>query len=796
MKPMASALTATAGARVALCDVAVEAQLRDLLAEVSLVQTYRNDETRAIEAVYTFALPVDAVLLALEVRLGERVLHGAVVEKAQARERYEDAIEDGDAAVMLEELEPGLYTVNVGNLLPGETARISVRYAQLHRWTGERLRFFLPTTVAPRYGDSPHAPHQTPEPSLTVENRFSLRLEVWGALRQASFDCPSHDVTLAHGSESLVLSLAQPRAVMDRDFVLDVHAPQATRSFALTGRDGEGTAALASFQPFFPGLRRPQRLTLAIVVDCSGSMAGTSMTQAKQALSDIFDRLGPEDHITLIAFGNDTKAFADSPQPWRGGVPAAARRFAADLDGTMGGTEIGNALGAAHRALAGAEAADIFLITDGEVSRWEDVVGQASASGHRVFTVGVGSAVSEAFLRSLADATGGSCELVAPREGMAERVVRHFMRLRAPRARRVQVHWPTGATDLSPADIGAVFEGDTVVACARFEAPLAGGVVTLEVETADGQCHRQALPLPPAEATAEEAYSTVARVAAAERLTALDDEAGLATALRYGLVSRWTHWLVVAERAEEERARELPLLRQVPHTLAAGWGGTGHMEVVRSPMLCHIDVQESRLIGGRPMVNLAQNLPVDAIDCIRPVSRSDKASRMRFGIDRAVTAGETPQQGTGLRIGRLASSSELQRLLALLDTLERDRDAALRELTDPDAWPELVRLLSRALELDIYPAVATLLLERLLRRLPSQLVPDRARPALDALARQASALRTAIADDRSARVGAPPQATSSSLPGENTILAGDEVLSWLEELVAELDGAGAGVRAW
>jgi Ca-activated chloride channel family protein len=576
MNKLASALTGLEGERVALCDVAVSAVLQDLLAEVTVSQTYRNDERTNIEAVYTFPLPLDAVLLDLEVDIGGRLLEGVVVEKKAAEEKYEDAVEAGDAAVMLEAIEPGLYTMNVGNLLPQETAKITLRYAILYRWAGDRLRFFLPTTIAPRFGESPHQPHQGPEASLTVENQFSLRVEVFGTLRDAQFICPSHTVELVKWPEKAVLSLQQPKAVMDRDFILNVKAPQATRSFVLCGQDGEGMTAIASFQPFFPGLQQPRPLSLAIVIDCSGSMQGDSMEQAKQALDGILESLQPQDRVTLIAFGNSTNALSSHLLPCNQTNLTRARRFAKSLDANMGGTEIGNALREAYAALGRAEAADLFLVTDGEVSDWEAVVDEAAKSGHRIFTVGVGSAVSEAFVRGLAAGTGGECELVSPREGMADRVVRHFERMRAPRAKRVAVHWPDGATNISPSRIGAVFEGDTVVACASFDRPHAGGSATLEVETDKGELVRQELALPAAPpASCPDGLSTVARVAAAARLKEADDVTGLQTALRYRLVSPWTNWLVVAPRAEEEKALDIPALRKVPQTLAAGWGGVG-----------------------------------------------------------------------------------------------------------------------------------------------------------------------------------------------------------------------------
>lgn len=576
MNKLASALTGVEGERIALCDVCVFAVLQDLLAEVTVSQTYRNDERVNIEAVYTFALPLDAVLLDLEVEIGGRHLKGVVVEKKLAEEKYEDAVEGGDAAVMLEAIEPGLYTMNVGNLLPQETAKITFRYAILYRWAGDRLRFLLPTTIAPRFGESPHLPHQAPEASLTVENQFSLRLEIFGALRDAQFVCPSHAVELVKSPESVVLSLSQPKAVMDRDFVLNVKAPQATRSFVLCGQDGEGMAALACFQPFFPGLQQPRPLNLAIVIDCSGSMEGDSIEQAKQALEGILDGLQPHDRVSLIAFGSLTKMFSGCPLPCNETNLAQAKRFAKALDANMGGTEIGDALREAYAVAGRSESADIFLVTDGEVSNWETVVDEAKKSGHRIFTVGVGSAVAEAFVRELAAATGGECELVSPREGMADRVVRHFERMRAPRAKRVVVHWPEGAADIAPSRIGAVFEGDTVVAYARFDRPPLNGKAILEVETDKGETVRQELAFPATTLTpSPDGLSTVARVAAAARLKELDDVVGLETALRYRLVSPWTNWLVVAPRAEEEKALDIPALRKVPQTLAAGWGGTG-----------------------------------------------------------------------------------------------------------------------------------------------------------------------------------------------------------------------------
>ncbi|MGB9498964.1 MAG: VIT domain-containing protein [Dissulfuribacterales bacterium] len=118
-------LQTTAGENIVLQSVNVEVAFSNLLCETSMTQVYQNQGKKPIEAVYTFPLASNAVLLDLKVTIGNRELQGKVVEKASAEEQYEDAITDGDSAIMLEQLHPCLYTMNVGNLMAETFADIS-----------------------------------------------------------------------------------------------------------------------------------------------------------------------------------------------------------------------------------------------------------------------------------------------------------------------------------------------------------------------------------------------------------------------------------------------------------------------------------------------------------------------------------------------------------------------------------------------------------------------------------------------------------------------------------------------
>ncbi len=395
MRTTMAATLESAQGQVVLDEVGIDAAVDGLMTVVDVCQRYRNPGTGHIEAVYTFPLPVDAVLLRFSVEIGDRTMAGTVIAKPEAERRYEDAITDGDAAVLLEQPQPGLYTASVGNLAPGETATVHFRYGLLLRWNGDLVRLAMPTTIAPRYGDPPAGglePHQQPEFAFDAERSFRLRVSVRGVLQGARWASPSHDIAVTPDRERTVIEIARP-AAMDRDCVLEARATGVDAGRALLDRDGGDWVVLASFRPEIPDLGESgTHRCLKIVVDCSGSMSGDSIEQVRIAGERILDSLRPGDLFDIVAFGTGHRALFGRAMPASPANVARAREFVRDLDADLGGTEIESALRAAY-AIEGEPGIprDLLLITDGEVWDTDAAVSEARASGHRIFTVGVGS---------------------------------------------------------------------------------------------------------------------------------------------------------------------------------------------------------------------------------------------------------------------------------------------------------------------------------------------------------------------------------------------------------------------
>ena len=66
---------------------------------------------------------------------------------------------------------------------------------------------------------------------------------------------------------------------------------------------------------------------VVFVIDTSGSMGGTSIVQAKSALTLALDRLTADDRFNVIQFNSVTEALFPDVQPWTGGHAAAGPRL-------------------------------------------------------------------------------------------------------------------------------------------------------------------------------------------------------------------------------------------------------------------------------------------------------------------------------------------------------------------------------------------------------------------------------------------------------------------------------------
>lgn len=572
--PATARLQTRNGTDVLLEGVSVAGAVDGLILEVSVEQRFRNPSDSNIEIVYTFPLPGGAVLLGVDVRLGERQLTGAVAEKRQAAQAYEASLAAGDAAIMLEKNHDHSYSLNLGNLAAGEACVVTMRYAETLQFEQRGLRISVPTVIAPRYGDPVRdahlAPHQVAGHSLSAHYPFSLTLRLSRELAHARIGSPSHAVaTQLAGDGSVTVSLAQP-AALDRDFVLVLdQLPHESLAIATPDTYAPGhVAVLASFCPRFAAAT-PQAVAARLLVDCSGSMAGDSIAAARRALHAIVAQFVSGDRFSLSRFGTTVHHRARGLWQTSARTRSAASRWVDALHANLGGTEMEDALTSTF-ATGDEGASDVLLVTDGQIEAIDGVIAAATASGHRLFIVAIGSSPAESHLRRLALATGGACDFVAAGERVEPAVLRMFARLRSPRLQQLRVSWPAQPAWASEMP-EAVFDGDTVNLFAQFAGAVHGEV---RLYGRDGDAPEREIACAVLAASAQ--GETLARMAASARITAPGDfAAALRIAIEYQLVTQRTNFLLVHERAEHAKANDMPALRHIAPMVPAGWAGTG-----------------------------------------------------------------------------------------------------------------------------------------------------------------------------------------------------------------------------
>ena len=135
------------------------ARIDGLLSRVTVRQAFVNAHEEPLEATYIFPLPDRAAVTGFRMEVGGRVIEGVLEERGQARERYDQAIAQGQRAAIAEEDRPGVFNLRVGNLMPGERATIELTLCGVLPYAGGEVTFRFPLVVAPLYsGDTVAGP--------------------------------------------------------------------------------------------------------------------------------------------------------------------------------------------------------------------------------------------------------------------------------------------------------------------------------------------------------------------------------------------------------------------------------------------------------------------------------------------------------------------------------------------------------------------------------------------------------------------------------------------------------------
>jgi Ca-activated chloride channel family protein len=412
--------------RLPLKDTHVDVSVSGVIADVKVVQNYRNEGLRPINASYVFPASARSAVYAMRMRIGNDVIVAKIKEKEQAKKEFDQAKQEGKSASLLEQDRPNVFSMKLANIMPQEQVDIELHYTELLVPTDGVYEFVFPTVVGPRYSsqkestgknqfvDTPYL-HQGEKPTSTLH----ITARVSAGVPIQEINCPSHQIFPQFQNPStaqLTLDDSDPFQG-NRDFVLHYRlAGNQIASGLLLFQGSDENFFLYMAQP--PARVATEEIPpreYIFVVDVSGSMSGFPLETSKQLLTDLIGQLRPTDYFNVVLFAGDSTVLSENSLQANKENLATAIRLLNDQRGA-GGTEL---LPAIQRAMNLARqqniSRNVVVVTDGYVDGEEgvfDFIRDNLGQGN-VFSFGIGTSVNRYLIEGVAKAGMGEPFIVS-----------------------------------------------------------------------------------------------------------------------------------------------------------------------------------------------------------------------------------------------------------------------------------------------------------------------------------------------------------------------------------------------
>jgi Ca-activated chloride channel homolog len=575
-------------------------------ARTRVTQHFYNPTSGWVEGVYVYPLPENSAVDTLKMVIGDRIVVGEIKERQEAKRVYEQAKAEGKKAALMEQERPNLFTNSVANIGPGEQIVVQIEYQQTIPQSGSRFSLRVPLVVAPRYNPRPvvqtvefdgkgFAQASDPVPDrdriqppvadpreVPPLNPVTLTVHLDAGFPLGEVKSHFHTVKTEVVSDDVQVIRIDGAVPADKDFELtwEPKPGKAPAAGLFHERLGDADYLLAFVTP--PVLEQqqaPRPRETIFVIDNSGSMAGTSIAQAKASLAYGLKQLTPADRFNIVRFDDTLELLFPQAVPADMEHIGRARQFVAHLEAN-GGTEMVPAMRAALSDDRSADADSIrqvVFLTDGAIGN-EQQLFETIATGlgrSRVFMVGIGSAPNSYLMSHAAEIGRGSFTHIGSGDQVEARMRELFNKLQKPAVTDLAVKFSESGADVTPKVLPDLYAGETLTIAAK----LASATGSVEIRGMIGD-RPWTVKLPLSGAGEGKGLSKLwarAKIADAEVAVTLGriqqpeaDRRILSLALEHSLLTRLTS--LVAVDKTPSRPADVHLTRaDLPLNLPSGW---------------------------------------------------------------------------------------------------------------------------------------------------------------------------------------------------------------------------------
>ncbi|MEK6324175.1 MAG: VIT domain-containing protein [Acidobacteriota bacterium] len=455
--------------------VKIDAQV----ATTKVEQVFENDTPYRLEGSYFFPIPESASISDFAIYDGDKRMAGEIVERAKARQIYNEIVRRQIDPGLLEYAGKDLFQASVFPIEPRSTKKIELTYSQVLKNEGG--------TVSYRY-ELGSGRRIQPQPIKEI----AASVEINSPIDLKNIFSPSHKISVnKDGERRARLSFEGKHEDTQRDFLL--YYSLSEKDFGLSllthrepGKDGYFLMLISPKSNI--GEQQRAAKDIVFILDTSGSMSGEKIDKAKAALRFGVESLSPRDRFNIISFSGEEHLMKAGLIEANGDGKHTGLKFIENLR-AEGGTNINDALVPAFRQFQSSERpAMIVFLTDGlptvgttDVKQIIKNVAEANRAGVRLFSFGVGYDVNTTLLDKLSAENRGSSDYIEPQEDLEVKVSNFFARVNYPVLSDLKLDFGGVETDLTyPRMLGDLFKNSQLVIVGRYKNSVNSATVRLK----------------------------------------------------------------------------------------------------------------------------------------------------------------------------------------------------------------------------------------------------------------------------------------------------------------------------
>ena len=434
----------------------------------------KNPTRQRLEAEMLVPVPDQAVVRGFDFQGTGKEPSAQLLPRDEARRIYDSIVAKMRDPALLEFIDFNMIRSSVFPVEPNGTQVVRLTYETILSADGNRVDYVLPRSDSLQY---------------TVPWNISVKIKSKRPI--STVYSPSHplETTVSNDQKNVQVKVSQAGQTAPGSFRL---------SYLLEGKDGVSASLLAypdsnnsGYFLLLAGLPAESELIqtkkikreVTLVLDRSGSMNGEKLEQVREAAKQIISGLEDGESFNIIVYNEVVESFAEQPVLKS---TETERRAHAYLDSmkARGGTNIHDALLEALRQSPQENMLPVVLfLTDGRPTIGQTsektiraLAKESNPHHRRIFTFGVGVDVNSPLLENLAYQSRAMSTFVLPKEDVELKIAGVFKRLSGPilASPEMKLIASDGSeamgriSDLMPADLPDMFEGDQLVLLGRY----------------------------------------------------------------------------------------------------------------------------------------------------------------------------------------------------------------------------------------------------------------------------------------------------------------------------------------